>query len=59
MVKAWLHLAIADKSGDGRIFGRFVGRLTFIGGSNWTRETFFFGTSLCVFFYDCILVNAN
>ncbi len=59
MGKAWLHLAIADKLGDGRIFGRYVGRLTFVGGSNRTRESFFYRTSLCVYVYDCILVNAN
>jgi hypothetical protein len=59
MDKAWLHLAVVDKLGDGSIFGSFFGRLTIIGGSDWMGETFFLGTSLRIFFYDCILVNAN
>jgi len=34
MVEAWLHLAVVDKMGDGRVCCRFVGWLTFVGGSN-------------------------
>jgi hypothetical protein len=59
MVEAWLHSAVADKLGNGRVRCRFVGWLTFVGGSKLTRNAFFFGTGLRVFFYYCILVNAD
>ena len=41
MVEAWLHLAVADELGDGRVCCRFVGWLTFVGGSDLARDAFF------------------
>ena len=40
MVEAWLHLAVTDKLGDGRVVGK-VGRLTFIGRGDLPGEAFF------------------
>ena len=41
MVEAWLHLAVADELGDARVCCRFVGWLTFVGGSDLARDAFF------------------
>ena len=59
MVEAWLHLAVADELGDGRVCCRFVGWLTFVGGSDLARDAFFAQTGLRVFINYCILIDAN
>ena len=59
MVEAWLHLAVADNLGGGRVCCRFVGWLTFVGKSDLARDAFFAQTGLRVLINYRILIDAN
>jgi len=59
MVEAWLHLAVVDELGNGRVCCRFVGWLTFVGGNDLARDAFFARTGLHVFINYRILIDAN